>query len=485
MTASNRHWAASAGHGVIEAPDYASFLDQKRQIDTADGFAPIAMPANLFPFQRSLTEWAIRKGRAALWADCGLGKTAMQLTWADNVVRHTNGRVLLLTPLAVGAQTLAEAEKFGIDARRSHAGELQHGIVVANYERLHHFDPADFVGLVCDESSILKHFSGATQKAVTRFSAKLKYRLLCTATAAPNDYTELGTSSEALGYLGMIDMLSRFFIQKDRVSVRKQIETGQGRGSMVAKTGAEWRLKGHADEWFWRWVCSWARACRMPSDVGFPDDGFVLPDLTEQDHEVQARTLAEGMLFQKVAVGLSEEREERRRTITERCETVARLVDHDRPSVTWCHLNAEGDMLERMVSGARQVCGSMSEDEKEEVLTAFSKGQLQRLIIKPKIGAWGLNWQHCNHVVTFATHSYEQYYQAVRRCWRFGQTRPVTVDIVSAEGESGIRENMKRKADQARRMFASLVEYMNQAQAVARVRGTASVEVPSWLSATK
>lgn len=472
--------------------DYRAFLDQKRQIDTADGFEPIAMPSNLFPFQEALTEWAIRKGRAALWADCGLGKTAMQLTWADNVVRHTNGRVLLLTPLAVGAQTLSEAAKFGIHAVRSHQGELPTaaGIIVANYERLHHFSPSDFVGLVCDESSILKHFSGATQKAVTRFTAKLRYRLLCTATAAPNDYIELGTSSEALGYLGHSDMLNRFFSQSERkphrmddVKAAIKAKNHFAKLSFRASQAIEqWHLKPYSEEWFWRWVCSWARACRMPSDVGFSDEGFVLPALTERDHEVKARTLANGMLFQKVAVGLSEEREERRRTITERCEQVAQLVDHDGPAVIWCHLNAEGDRLEEMVSGSRQVCGSMSEDEKEDVLTAFSKGQLQRLVIKPKIGAWGLNWQHCNHVVTFATHSYEQYYQAVRRCWRFGQARPVTVDIVSAEGEAGIRENMKRKADQAVRMFASLVQHMNQAQAVARPQRTASIEVPAWLS---
>jgi len=455
------------------------------------GFAPLWLPDFLFDFQASVTEWAIRKGRAAIFADCGLGKTPMQLVWAENVVRQTNKRVLILTPLAVAAQTLAEAEKFGIEAHRSRKGELHRGIVVANYERLHHFDPADFAGVVCDESSILKHFSGATQKAVTRFMLKVPYRLLCTATAAPNDYIELGTSSEALGELGYSDMLSRFFRQTDKQPHRmEEIKQWRQHGSgnhfgklsfRVSQSIGQWRLKGHAVTPFWRWVCSWARACRRPSDLGFSDEGFVLPRLIEREHIIEPRRPADGMLFTLPAFGLKEERDERRRTLDERCELVADLVSHADPAVVWCHLNAEGDRLERAIADCRQVKGANTDDEKEETYHAFLTGETRVLVIKPKIGAWGLNWQHCAHVVTFATHSYEQHYQAVRRCWRFGQTRPVTVDIVSTEGERNVRANMTRKAEAADHMFTQLVAEMNQAQRVTRVADDATdVEVPSW-----
>ena len=477
---------------------YAEFLERKSQLSGEFGFSPTFMPSMLFDFQAHLVDWSIRRGRGAVLADCGLGKSAVQLTWAQNVVEHTNKPVLLLTPLAVGAQMIAEAEKFGIRATRARHG-IDAGramIYVANYEQLHHFEPSDFAGVVCDESSILKHFTGATQKHVTRFMSHLPYRLLCTATAAPNDYIELGTSSEALGELGYSDMLSRFFSQSQRTPHRlndiKSAETQKHtlkfiRGmNMHAAAAAQepWHLKPHADVAFWRWVCSWARACRYPSDLGFSDDRFVLPSLEERAHVVKARTLPSGWLFDRVAVGLQEEREERRRTLTERCEYVAELVNHDQPAVVWCHLNDEGDLLTKLIPGARQVKGSHSDEEKEETFSAFSAGRGVRVLVtKPKIGAWGLNWQHCAHVVTFASHSYEQYYQSVRRCWRFGQTRPVIVDVVSTEGEAGVRENMLRKAEAARKMFAALVEHMHAAERVERRQvGTHTMEVPAWVS---
>lgn len=474
---------------------YEAFLASKSQLGGEHGFEPSFMPRQMFPFQSALVEWAQRKGRGAVFADCGLGKTLMQLTWAENVVRHTNGRVLVLTPLAVGAQTVKEASKFGIYAEQSRDGRVSDGIVVTNYEKLHLFSPSDFAGVVCDESSILKHFAGATQKHVTRFMSKVPHRLLCTATAAPNDYVELGTSSEALGELGHSDMLSRFFSQSQRTphrlndikSLEKEKQIGgfiRGMNIHAAKLQTEpWRLKPYAETSFWRWVCSWARACRTPSDMGFSDEGFALPALAERQHVVKAKTLPDGWLFDRVAQGLQEEREERRRTITERCEYVARLVDHADSAVVWCHLNDEGNLLERLVPGAKQVKGGDSDEEKEDTFSAFQSGALRVLITKPKIGAWGLNWQHCAHVVTFASHSYEQYYQSVRRCWRFGQTRPVVVDIVSTEGEAAVRENMKRKSEAAQKMFASLVEHMHAAERVERrLVGTHRVEVPAWLS---
>lgn len=469
---------------------YQTFLSRKSHKQSTGGFAPLSMPTNLFDFQRALVEWALLKGRAAIFADCGMGKSAMLLTWADNVVQNTHGRVLVLTPLAVGHQLVKEGEKFGIACERSRNGVLRGPIIVTNYEQLHRFQPSDFVGVVCDESSILKHFKGATQKAVTHFMAKIPYRLLCTATAAPNDYTELGTSSEALGLLGYSDMLTRFFRMHDKKRYRiNEIKLGRQANSShsarlfyrVSQAIGAWHLKGHAEGPFWRWVCSWARACRTPADLGFPDDGFLLPPLQEQEHIVEATQAADDMLFILPAFGLREEREERKRTLRERCELAARLADHDRPVVIWCHLNLEGDMLAGLISEALQVKGDDADEKKEEAYQAFVSGECRVMITKPKIGAWGLNWQHCAHVITFASHSYEQYYQSIRRCWRFGQQFPVTVDIVVAKGEQYVRENMSRKATAAATMFAALVGYMEEAQHIERGRATTVIGVPSWL----
>lgn len=452
--------------------DYAEFLSAKSQGGADSGFAPIWMPEFLFDFQVAKTEWAIRKGRAANIADCGLGKTPMGLVWASNVARKTGKPVLYLTPIAVGPQTIREAEKFGVEARLSRDGSSQGHIVVTNYEKLHLFDSNHFSGVVCDESSILKSFAGARRGEITTFMRKVPYRLLQTATAAPNDYLELGTSSEALGYLGHMDMLNRFF--KNDLNNSAQ---GRMRGEVI-----KWRLKGHAEEPFWRWVCSWAHAIRKPSDMGFDDAAFLLPPLHEIEHLVEANTLADGMLFAMPAQGLKEQRDERRRTVVERCEKVAELVKTDQPALVWCHLNEEGDMLEKMIPDAVQVSGSDSEEAKEERLTAFAQGKARVLVTKPKIGAWGLNFQHCAHTVLFPSHSFEQYYQSIRRCWRFGQKRSVVVDIVTTEGERGVMLNLQRKAERADEMFSRLVEQMNSALAIERVsQSTKNLELPSWL----
>ena len=273
--------------------------------------------------------------------------------------------------------------------------------------------------------------------------------------------------------MGHMDMLNRFF--KNDLNNSAQ---GRMRGEVI-----KWRLKGHAELPFWRWVCSWARAIRRPSDLGFNDSAFVLPPLIEIEHLVEARSLADGMLFAMPAQGLKEQREERRRTVEERCEKIASLVNHTgQPALVWCHLNDEGDMLEQMIPDAVQVSGGDSDDAKEERLEAFAEGKARVLVTKPKIGAWGLNFQHCNHVTFFPSHSFEQYYQAVRRCWRFGQKRPVTVDIVTTEGERGVMRNLQRKAQQADAMFSNLVAEMNRAIGIERVNNmTERVEVPSWL----
>lgn len=473
---------------------YSEFLEQKTQIGGDHGFDPLWMPSMLFPFQVALVEWACRKGRGAVFADCGLGKTFIQLTWAENVARKTGGRVLILTPLAVGAQTVKEAEKIGVECHQSRDGKWPQAakIIVTNYEKLHLFEPGYFVACVCDESSILKHFTGATQMQVTRFMLKLQYRLLCTATAAPNDYIELGTSAEALGELSHSEMLTRFFRQLDDKGQKKEARYIQqkekeanhfGRLSYrVHQSISQWRLKRHAEIEFWRWVCSWARACRKPSDIGFNDDAFILPELISRTHIIKPSSPPDGMLFCMPAFGLKEEREERKRTLTDRCDFVAQLVNHDRSAVVWCHLNEEGKTLAKIIPGAREVAGCTSDEAKEEAYADFASGKLRVLVIKPKIGAWGLNWQHCNHVVSFASHSYEQFYQSVRRCWRFGQKNPVTLDIVATEGEENVVVNMKRKQTQADIMFQVLVREMNNAQSHARINQyTQKEQVPSWL----
>lgn len=454
--------------------NYNNFLNSKAQLGGDNGFDPLFMPSYLFDFQKSLVEWSLRKGRGAIFADCGLGKTPMQLVWSENVIRKTNRPVLILTPLAVSHQTIKEAAKFDIECYRNNGGAAHSGINVTNYEKLHLFDYNDFAGVVCDESSILKSFDGARRKEITEFMRRLPYRLLCTATAAPNDYTELGTSSEALGYLGHMDMLNRFF---------KNDQNNAASGRMYGEV-IKWRLKGHAETAFWRWVCSWARAMRKPSDLGFDDAKFILPPLTEKEHLVKAEQLADGMLFELPAKGLFEQREERRRTIQERCEKVAELVGDPSggQALVWCSLNDEGDMLEKLIPDAEQVAGKDSDEKKEERFIAFANGELRVLVSKPKIGAWGLNFQRCSHITYFPSHSYEQYYQGVRRCWRFGQESPVTVDIVTTAGGHQVMQNMKRKAVAADEMFSRLVEFMNEGMAITRKDNFNEQEVlPAWV----
>ena len=460
---------------------YAEFLAERAMMAAGEGFTADGLNSQLFDFQRALVVWACEKGRAAIFADCGLGKTPMQLEWARQVCIKTGGRVLIITPLAVSHQTAREAEKFGVDAAVSRDGIPQAQIDITNYERLHHFDSAEYVGVVCDESSILKNFNGATKAAITAFMHRTPYRLLCTATAAPNDYVELGTSAEALGIMGHMDMLGTFFrsTQNDAISSR----SNAGRwGRWTNLTQGNWRFKHHAEHPFWRFVCSWAQAMRRPSDLGFDDDGFNLPPLIENQHIVPYSRPLDGKLFVEKAIGLHEQREERRATIIPRCEKVAHLVDDDSPALVWCHLNDEGDQLERMIPGALQVKGSQDDDEKEERLLAFSRGEARVLITKPRIGGFGMNWQHCSHVTFFPSHSYEQYYQGVRRCWRFGQKSPVVVDVVTTEGELGVLQNLQRKATASDRMFTELVAHMNDAQHM-RPDNLFTVEeaVPSWL----
>lgn len=453
--------------------DYNIYLQNKSQSNHDSGFEPSFMHPALFDFQKALVEWSVRKGRSAIFADCGLGKTLMQLTWAQNVINKTSKPVLILTPLAVSAQTVAEAEKFDFDACKTQDGEVHQGINVTNYERLENYKPEDFGGCVCDESSILKSFNGATKDRITTFMRKMNYRLLCTATAAPNDYIELGTSSEALGYLGYMDMLNRFFINdKNNSALRRQYGEAP-----------KWRFKGHSEKTFWRWVTGWARAVRKPSDLGFSDDGFDLPDLVERHHVIGCEAKLDGYLFNLPATNLQEQREERRNSIGERCEKVASLVPKKDQCVIWCHLNDEAKRLRETISGSVEISGSTSESRKEQVFLDFANGDIKTLITKPKIASFGMNWQSCHRVITFPSHSYEQYYQSIRRCWRYGQTEPVTVDIVLSEGEKRVFDNLMRKSSQAAVMFDHLVANMNDSIRVTTKKSfDKEMETPSWLT---
>lgn len=457
--------------------DYSEFLDKKTHLKHEAGFEPIFMPDFLFDFQKSMVDWSVRKGRAAILEDCGLGKTPQFLVWAQNITMMTNMPVLVLTPLAVAQQVVTEGEKFDIECEQSRNGLFRKNIVVTNYEKLHYFEPSNFAGVVCDESSVLKNFDGKRKAQITDFLKKIKYRLLSTATAAPNDYIELGTSSEALGMLGYMDMLNRFFKNDQNTSDTKRHWVNQSGGG-----GQRWRFKGHSEQDFWRWVTSWARAIRKPSDLGFDDGKFTLPPLNENQHLIEVSRPPIGELFVRPVQGLKEQREELRQTVTERCEKVAEIVDHDKPFCCWCQYNNEGDLLEKLIPNAVQVAGKHSDEEKEEKLIAFQKGEVQGIVTKPKIAGFGLNFQHCAHTTFFPSHSYEQYYQGVRRFWRFGQEKEVTVDVVTTPGMDSTLKNLQAKAKAADKMFSELVKHMNNSISIEKEdKYINKQEVPAWL----
>ena len=446
--------------------DYTAFLEKKAQLGSDHGFDPIWMPDFLFDFQKHLVEWALRKGRGAMFADCGLGKTPVSLVWCENIIRKENKPILILTPLAVAQQFVREGEKFGIEVHYARDGIVRKGINVVNYQRLHYFDPSDFIGLVCDESGVLKHHDTKTRKAVTDFCMKIPYRLLGTATPAPNDFMELGNSAEVLGVMGYAQMLGMFFIND-------------------GDTTSQWRLKGHAKKRFWQWVSTWARAVRKPSDLGFDDDGFILSPLNIEQHTVEASKPESGQLFRFAAKTLNEQRRERRKTLRERCEKVAELCPKDRSFIVWCQLNDEGNLLEELLPDAVQVKGSDDNDQKEERLNGFAKGDIRVLVTKPKIGGWGLNLQCCSDVAYFPSHSWESWYQAVRRCWRFGQKREVNVHVVSSESESLVVSNMTRKERQSSELYDGIIREMEDFQlgrTDKKQEAMEELEVPAWLT---
>jgi hypothetical protein len=443
--------------------DYQTFLHTKSLITPPAGFTVDldAINPQLFPFQRDIVRWALARGRAAIWADCGLGKTPMQLEWARHVAEHSGGNVLILAPLAVAQQTAREGEKFGIAVTVcERQSDVQAGINVTNYEKLHHFDPTAFAGIVLDESSILKAYDGKTRTLIIESFQQTPYRLACTATPAPNDYMELGNHAEFLGVMSRVEMLSMFFTHD---------------GGETQK----WRLKGHAESEYWRWLCSWAVMLRTPADLGYDAADFVLPPLAIVPHVVDVDVPAGGMLFALPAQTLTERRQARRASITDRVQLAADLANSsDEPFLIWCNLNAEADVLEALIPDAVQVAGRHDDTYKRDAMLSFSAGVVRVLVTKPPICGFGMNWQHCPNVIFVGlSDSYEQFYQAVRRCWRFGQQQPVQCHVITSSLEDAVVKNIQRKEQDAQHMQSEMVEHMHTMNA-ANIRATGRDESP-------
>lgn len=431
---------------------YQQFIEAKKHSIGEFGFEPTWMPAKAFDFQQYIIAKALRKGRIGIFADTGLGKTLIQLTIAKNVVEKTNGRVLILTPMAVAFQFIDEAESIGVDnIEHCRDGKYSKKIIVCNYERLHYFSADDFVCVILDESSILKNFDGKIKAEITAFIKKVPYRFLSTATPSPNDFIELGTSSEALGYMGYMDMLGKFFKNN-----QNSADTGN--------IGEKFYLKPHAENDFFAWVNQWSIMVKKPSDIGFSDDGYDLPELIKNYHSVENQSMididGQIQMLTPVAKSMTEVRLEQRQTIANRCELAAKLAK-GKTSVYWCNFNEESALLKDLDSEAVEIIGSMSIDKKEDILINFAKGNIERIITKAKMTSMGLNWQHCNHSVFFPTWSYEQYYQAIRRFWRFGQTRDVTIDIVASDGQARVLEALEQKTQKAIDLHQNLVNSVN------------------------
>lgn len=462
---------------MSQSLEYAEFLKSKRLSAPSHGFSVADSQVNqkLFPWQRDITRWALAKGRAALFEDCGLGKTPQQLEWASHVANHTGGMILLLTPLAVGPQTLREHAKFNIQCECrivTCQGECRPGINITNYEKLEHFWPDRFAGVVADESSILKSYTGATKRKLLEYFRTTPYRLPCTATPAPNDLMELGNHAEFLGIMPSNEMLARWFIND---------------GKSVGK----YRLRKHARKDFWRWVASWAICISRPSDLGHSDAGFNLPPLVVHEHvtESQAPT---GFLFATGNVSATEIHREKRSSLELRADKVAELAsDGTDQWAIWCDTDYEADALKARISDAVEVRGSHSEKVKVDRLSGFAEGRYRNIITKAEIGGMGLNWQHCHKTTWFAGYSYEKFYQAIRRMYRFGQTLPVECHIVLSEVEQSIADVVRRKQAEHDSMKSEMAEAMKEFQIeniygqtaceLAAYRPTVQVEVPEWI----
>ena len=457
--------------------DYNDYVRNKLCTSPPTGLNAKPRECALFDHQRILVEWALRRGRAAIFADTGLGKSRMQIAWADAVHREAGGDVLIIAPLAVAAQTVQESAEIGVVLTHCReADDVRPGINIINYDRVHKLDCSRFVGVVLDESSVIKHHSAKTFQALTDAFALTPYKLCATATPAPNDWTELGTHAEFLGVCTRAEMLAEYFCH-------------DGGETQV------WRLKGHAKQMFWQWVASWGAMIRKPSDLGFDDGRYNLPPLMVHQHTVTScmKSANEaGFLFPMEAGDLSARRDARKQSIDGRVEAAAALVNgNERPWIVWCDLNAEGDALRKAIPGAVEIRGSDDADVKEQRLIDFASGKIRVLITKPSIAGWGLNWQHCRDVVFVGvSDSYEAYYQAVRRCWRFGQTQPVNVHVIASEAEGSVVANIKRKEAIADAMAQELSSETNAAvrnavlgtkRSTNSYNNTVAMSIPAWL----
>lgn len=434
--------------------NYTEFIQSKKHSIGNFGFEANYIPDMAFDFQKFIIEKAVKKGRIAIFADTGLGKTLMQLAIAKNIVQHTNKKVLILTPLAVAFQFMIEAEKMGIDdIEHSTDGKHTKKIVLCNYERLHYLNSSDFIGVILDESSILKNFDGKIKAQVTAFVKKTPYRYLSTATPSPNDFIELGTSSEALGYMGYMDMLTKFF-KNNQNSV----------DSTNRNIGEKFYLKPHAEKDFFAWVNQWSIMVKMPSDIGFSNERYKLPKLITNKVVVKNQSLidinGQIQMFVPIAKSMTEVRHEQKQTEDKRCEKAVELAQ-GKTSVYWCNTNNESSILKNSDRDAVEIIGSQSIERKEEILLAFSKGEIKRIITKAKMTSFGLNWQHCNHSVFFPTWSYEQYYQSIRRFWRFGQKNDVTIDMVISDGQTRVLEAIEQKTQKAIELYENLTKNVN------------------------
>ena len=426
--------------------DYSEFIASKSSANVPTGFDPGPLSEGLFDFQAAMVTWACRRGRSALFEDTGLGKTIQQVEWARQVAMHTGGRVLILAPLCVAQQTVAEAARFGIEivyARKE--SDTDCAIVITNYEMVEHFDTESYAGVVLDESSILKSHDSKTRAKIIALFARTPYKLSCTATPSPNDHMELGNQAEFLGLMTATEMLAMFFVHD---------------GGDTSK----WRLKGHGKQRFWEWMATWSVCVRNPADLGFDGSAYVLPGLALHEHIIKSPEALPGQLFSGLAQTLTERRDAKRQSMADRIKLTADLVNgHNRSAIVWCHLNDESKALAAAIPDAVEVTGSMTADEKERAIMAFTHGEKRVIVSKASICGWGMNWQHC-HDMVFAglDDSFESYYQAVRRCFRFGQKHVVDVHLVSAESEGAVKTNLERKQSQANDMADSMVIHMRE-----------------------
>ena len=460
---------------IMTNRDYANFVKNKIKAPAMYGRDPLPIHPMMFDFQAAIVRWAIRRGRAAIFSDCGTGKSLMQLEWS----RQSGDRVLIFAPLAVAEQTIAEGLKLGIAVRKVARPDADPGIQITNYEKMEHFIDAPFDAIVLDESSILKSLDGKSRTMLIQEFTSIPRRLCCTATPSPNDLSELANHAEFLGVMSRVEMLATFFVHDSDQS-----------------GAAGWRLKGHAQDAFWRWVAKWATYVRMPSDLGFEDGDFKLPALTIRQETVTSDWKPDGMLFATGLGGIGDRREVRRATIDARVDRAADVVhNHDGQWLVWCGLNDEGDALEKELGDdCVQIAGKDSDEQKIAKEKQWRSGEVKTLITKGKIFGWGMNWQHCHQTLFLGIgDSYEQYYQAIRRCWRFGQKHAVDVVIVTSDAEQSVADNVRRKERDAAMMAEEIVKHAKDAMR-AEVIGTdkqpetynptKNMRLPEWAKGT-